>query len=308
MNDRLEDHSSPKVVAVIVTFNRRVLLERVLARIESQNRPVQEIIVVDNNSSDGTEEFMAKLTQSVPSLIYLRLNENLGGAGGFYLGAQAAISRDADFVWLMDDDGHPSETCLARILDQAHLNNTIFNPLVIRESEPTLLAFGLGEDILTVEAAEALAQDGLVKGIANPFNGTLISRQILEQLGLPKKEMFIWGDEAEYMLRARKNGIRVATVVDAFFYHPPSKSQYDLLFGRFSIELKPKNLVGNHYRNLAYIKARYYGFKSTITYLVIHIIYFVSRGNLLEAAIFLAYALDGLLGKFILPKIRRIER
>ena len=47
-----------KVCAVIVTFNRKILLMRTLTALYAQTRPVDTILIIDNASSDGTPELL----------------------------------------------------------------------------------------------------------------------------------------------------------------------------------------------------------------------------------------------------------
>ena len=41
-----------------------------------------------------------------------------------------------------------------------------------------------------------------------PFNGVLVTRELVERIGLPREEFFIWGDDHEYRLRAERAGAR----------------------------------------------------------------------------------------------------
>lgn len=59
-----------------------------------------------------------------------------------------------------------------------------------------------------------------VEGAANPFNGTLISRELVSDIGYPKKEFFIKGDEVDYKQRALDAGAYVGTVTEAKYIHP----------------------------------------------------------------------------------------
>ena len=68
---------------------------------------------------------------------------------------------------------------------------------------------------------EAAARDGVIADVVIPFNGVLVTRELVERIGLPREEFFIWGDDVEYLWRARKAGARTATVVAARFLHPP---------------------------------------------------------------------------------------
>ena len=71
----------------------------------------------------------------------------------------------------------------------------------------------------------------------HPFNGTLVKRSVIEKIGMIKKEMFIWGDEKEYMARAIHNGIGLYTVPAAIHYHPKEKGRK----GNHSVYIKVSN-------------------------------------------------------------------
>jgi len=62
----------------------------------------------------------------------------------------------------------------------------------------------------------------LVYGVASLFNGTLVHSEVVKAIGIPDRNLFIWGDEVEYMTRAQRRGFPVVTVPRSVFYHPPS--------------------------------------------------------------------------------------
>ena len=93
-----------RVVAVVVTWNRRDLLVEALAALRAQTHPVAALVVVDNASTDGTDELLAKES----GLDVVRLEKNTGGAGGFAVGLEQAMGHDPDLVWLLDDDTVPT--------------------------------------------------------------------------------------------------------------------------------------------------------------------------------------------------------
>ena len=95
------------ITAVVVTFNRRTLLERTVQSLRSQTLPLSRIIVVNNGSTDGTAEWLA----GQADLIVIT-QENVGGSGGFATGIQAAYDAGADRIWCMCDCVLPLPTCL----------------------------------------------------------------------------------------------------------------------------------------------------------------------------------------------------
>src|SRR5688572_16068685 len=106
-----------RVSALVVTYNRERLLEACLDAIEAQSRPVDELVLVDNASTDGTPELLrgrGYLDRS--DVRYLRLDRNLGSSGGFARGFEAARESSADWLWVLDDDAEPAPDCLELLL------------------------------------------------------------------------------------------------------------------------------------------------------------------------------------------------
>lgn len=231
-----------RILAVVVTFNRLDLLERLVARLGEVSE-LSGVIVVDNASSDGTGDWLE--TQDVTAL---RLPHNLGGAGGFNAGLARAMEDGADLVWLMDDDGLPESDCLARLLEH---QADFWGPLVVDEQQPERLVFpirlpGTARVVKDVAAAERAASAGVIEGVVIPFNGVLITRDLVERIGNVRSEFFIWGDDHEYRLRAERAGARVATVVDARVLHPSVGALgTPMAFGRSTYNDSPSDL--KHY-------------------------------------------------------------
>lgn len=88
-----------KVAAVVVTYNRKELLRECLQALLNQTRPLDEIIVVDNASTDGTDQM---IPEEFPQITHVRLPENIGGAGGFHEGMKLAYEKGHDWIWVMD--------------------------------------------------------------------------------------------------------------------------------------------------------------------------------------------------------------
>ena len=72
-----EAPATPRIVAVVVTFNRLALLQRLVPRL-LETEGLAEILVVDNASTDGTGEWLA--SQPAP-VVPMTLPDNRGGAG-----------------------------------------------------------------------------------------------------------------------------------------------------------------------------------------------------------------------------------
>jgi GT2 family glycosyltransferase len=199
--------SSQKVVVVVVTYNRRALLEGTLRCLAAQDHPIEKIVVVDNASSDGTEAFLK--SAPVPNLIVHRTARNLGGAGGFAAGLDVAFRTPCDFFWVMDDDVlFAGDTLTNLVAGAGYLRS--------RGREPSFLMTNVfnaaGQPVNTPIVDQRISdngnmqvttflQQGLLPVVAASFVGTLIPRRAVATYGLPLAEMFIWGDDIEYTFR-----------------------------------------------------------------------------------------------------------
>ena len=242
MTDRTTD---PRIVAVVVTFNRLALLQRLVARLVETDG-LAEVLVVDNASTDGTTDWLASQPAPVRPLT---LPDNRGGAGGFHAGLERAVADGADLVWLMDDDGIPEPDCLKVLLD--HDGFDFWGPAVLAEQDPSRLCFpirlpGRAAVVHRMAEVEAAARDGVIADVVIPFNGVLVTRELDARIGTPREDFFIWGDDVEYLWRARAAGARTGTVVAARFLHPATDDLgTPMAFGRTTYNHSPSDL--KHY-------------------------------------------------------------
>jgi GT2 family glycosyltransferase len=101
-----------KVTVVIVTYNRLEMLKKCLNSLKNQTLKINQILLIDNASNDGTSDWVKVVSNDFPKIEYLRLDENLGGAGGFRKGLLRAFEFESDYIWLMDDDVEADINCL----------------------------------------------------------------------------------------------------------------------------------------------------------------------------------------------------
>jgi rhamnopyranosyl-N-acetylglucosaminyl-diphospho-decaprenol beta-1,3/1,4-galactofuranosyltransferase len=218
------------VAAVVVTYNRKHLLAKCLEAIRAQSRPCDRVFIIDNASTDGTPDHLAGAGLLDDSIEYVRLPANTGSAGGFHEGMRRAYEAGHEWLWLMDDDGCPAPDCLEKLLScQEELD--LVGPAVVTPDDPRLLTWKLRSvrpggrfrtwsSIATVEDLSRLARGRVYEGIAALFNGVLIRRTVPDAIGFVLADLFIWGDENEYLMRCKASSFRVGICVDALHYHP----------------------------------------------------------------------------------------
>lgn len=198
-----------KVAAVVVTFNRRELLEKTLAGLESQERPLDHIIIINNASTDDTAEYLAGREFSIPHTVKT-LDTNTGGAGGFSAGVELGYEMGFDAYWVMDDDTVARPGALGPLLrDLEDARERLgFLPsfacsLVLFHENGHLCEMNVPETSWDWARPLALGADYvLVKQCS--FVSCLITREGVHEVGLPASNYFIWYDDAEYTQRLAK--------------------------------------------------------------------------------------------------------
>jgi GT2 family glycosyltransferase len=233
---------SDTVAAVVVTYNRKNLLIECLEALRNQTHKPDAIFIIDNISTDGTPEilfenkYILKLPQSdsnenqliknkISSLSdpnenieinYVRKFENDGGSGGFHEGMKQAYKAGYNWLWLMDDDGIPAFDCLAKLMHYGEFGKIDYvAPNLIDEKGKSHFS----------EMFEA-SKTPIIPYYGGPFNGILLSMNLIKHIGLPITKFFIWGDEIEYRNRIMENGFLTVTVKNAKHHH--KRTSYSL--------------------------------------------------------------------------------
>lgn len=216
-----------KICCVVVTFNRKDLLIKCLECIKDQTYKPHTVLIVDNASTDGTldkvkEEGYYNSNKDSINFEYLLLPNNQGGAGGFYNGIKTAHESNEKFdgIWVMDDDGEPDCNCLENLVRYLPQYDHLA-PIVLSIEAPAKLAFPYKGTSSPTKIMEEYPE--IVPNYCCPFNGILYSRKLVDTIGYPIPELFIWGDEINYTIRAKDAGFIPFTVVNALHKHPSDR-------------------------------------------------------------------------------------
>lgn len=255
---------------VIVTYNRKKDLEKNLIAEKMQTKKFDRVYIIDNCSTDNTYEYLDDGGYLSEDVIYVRLKKNTGGAGGFYAGVNKAYKDGYDLICLMDDDGRPiDEVSFERLYCAAvriHSTNKklMLNSLVLRDAEAGELCFGLNGCNYSKEI-ERHAVDAIYEGFINPFNGTVISRELVEAIGYPNKDFFVYGDEVDYQNRAIKDGAFIGSVTNSRYYHPSAgKVSFRWRGGKAFFIIHPPWKEYYAVRNSVFLRKRDVGIMSAI--------------------------------------------
>lgn len=196
---------------MVVTYNRKELLERCLNAILTQKHPIEQVLIVDNASTDGTEEHLSLSGFLRDNRVrYVRLQENIGGAGGFNFGLRMVANLGVDYVWIMDDDTIPNADALAALVESATCTNDrlgfVCSKVIWNTGDPHLMNIPVIKPIINGYAFNCIEKFNCLLIEACSFVSVIISREAIKAVGLPIKDMFIWADDIEYTTRITRAG------------------------------------------------------------------------------------------------------
>ena len=201
---------------VLVTYNRLDKLKIALECYEKQTYLPQNMIVVNNASTDGTKEYLeswlkekSKIKKSV-----INLDNNTGGSGGFYTGLKESLKLKLDYVWVSDDDAFPKEDCFK-----------VANNFLVKNKDKNISA--VCGKVINRGNIDLVHRRTLKKMMFIPiqlFNskkdynkesfklnlftyvGTFINVKKMKKVGVTIKDYFIYCDDTEHSYRLSKEG------------------------------------------------------------------------------------------------------
>ena len=191
---------SKRVIAVIVTYNRKELLKESIEALLNQNYENLEILICDNASTDGTKEYIYKYIEE-KKIIYRNTGANLGGAGGFNYGMREAYKLGCDFMWIMDDDSIVHNDTLEKLIeaDEKLNGNYGFLASKVLWKDNTICKMNIPKKTFSTWLKD-FDTDCQEISMAS-FVSLFIKSEIIKEFGLPIKEFFIWTDDWEFTRR-----------------------------------------------------------------------------------------------------------
>jgi GT2 family glycosyltransferase len=254
-----------QIAAVVVTFNRLALLQECIASLRNQTRQLDEIIVVNNSSTDGTLEWLNDQKD-----LTIITQPNSGSAGGFHVGIKTAYEKGYDWIWCMDDDAEPELNALEALTKFFNDNNKVLACTVIDEQQIVQLNhrgyFNFRRikkgDLQYPSELENYSNKESFKADFASFVGIMIHKSIVKDIGLPREDFFICHDDIEYCMRINKIS-KVLVVANSRIIHK------EKIYNKIEIKKRlfwssQRPLLSSYgvqclcYRNMFYLYRSYY--------------------------------------------------
>jgi len=269
--------NNPKVFILILHYGEQEDTLGCLESLKKLDYPNFEVLVIDNDPNHrlGDLNFDYGVTKLVNA-------ENLGFSGGNNTGIKYALNNGADYILLLNNDTVIEPEFLKKLVETGEKDEKIgiLGPIIykLNTNEPHFAGGKI--DWLYTSAKH-------VSGASDYITGAcfLIKRKVIEKIGLMPEDYFLYFEDAEWCLKARKAGFECRVVPEARISHKVSKNTQEYSF----------SYVYYHYRNGLLLAKRNAPFlikiiaykMSLLIYLkqVIKLVFMPSKKNWARAAI-----------------------
>jgi len=235
------------IIAVVVTIDRPLVLKACLESLWNSSRRPDHAVVVDNGSVCPLSP-----PETYGAWVHVvRLNHNMGPAGGAACGQRQALDLGADWIWMVDDDAQAESDALSSLLTaqaKQPVSRTFFRSICV-ESEhverPFYNAFTYSRysGLLKPIPRESYSQERFAFDACG-MAGLFISATLLREIGVFDASLYGWYDDTEFTLRATRAGFCGQSITASRLRHPMASRRTAHFLGRSFTVLadKPERL------------------------------------------------------------------
>lgn len=215
----------PTIASIIVTFNatRNNWLQKCLDSLFNSTIP-QEIIVIDNNSTDETVTLIKK---NYPQVTLLESTENLGFGKANNAGLEIALKKGCEFFFLLNQDAWVDNDTIRSLLDKILESPEygVLSPLHLTGDGSKLdwnfemsasykLCSGLCADFILKKDTDHIYHSDFVCAAA-----WMISKKCVEKVGGFNPSFYHYAEDDNYIQRMQYHGFKVGIYPQVKIYH-----------------------------------------------------------------------------------------
>jgi len=219
----------PKVSIIILNWNTRHFLEKFLPTVLQTNYPNLEVIVADNNSTDGSAEFVE---QNFKNVKVVKFDKNYGFCGGYN---RAFKFADGDYIVLLNSDVEVPPDWLTPLVDFMEQNQDVFacQPKILSYFERNKFEYAgacggfidrFGYPFCRGRIFEFCEEDsGQYDDIRQVFWATgacmIVRKKLLDEIGLLDEDFFAHMEEIDWCWRANLHGYKIFCIPKSTVFH-----------------------------------------------------------------------------------------
>lgn len=223
--------TGPLVYIIVLTWNGKKDTLECLSSLKELTYPNYKILVVDNASSDGTQEEVQKQFSDVE---YILNQTNLRFAGGNNVGIDCALSKGADYIVLLNNDTTVADNFLDELVSAASTSSNIgiVGPKIYYYSDTNRIWYAGGKIewwmgwISHIGIREINSEQYCQTKETDFVSGCciLVKREVVEKIGILDTAYYIYGEDVDWCIRASRAGYRILYEPKAKIWHKLSVS------------------------------------------------------------------------------------
>lgn len=224
----------PKVFIIVLNWNNWPDTLECLKSLDKNDYPNYQVVIVDNGSE---EKFSITNFQSSIKVIYNK--ENLGFAGGNNVGIKYAFEQGTDYVLLLNNDTLVSRDFLSELVKAGENDKNIglLGPKIYSADKKEKIWYAGGQINWMYNKGTMRGWNETDQGQYDnpPIQKTgyitgcclLVKKEVIEKIGLMSEDYFLYYEDTDWSLRARRAGFKCVFVPMAKIWHKGSKSSIE---------------------------------------------------------------------------------
>ncbi len=212
--------TQPTIFIVVLNYNGQDTILDCLSSVYQSDYPKFEVVVVDNDSKDGSFE-MAK--KQFSRAHFIKNSNNTGYAAGNNIGIRFALEKFADYVLVLNNDAFLKKNTLTELCKLAHSNKkySVLNPLILNRNETSIwFAGGIIQwpSMKTEHRTEVEAEKPYLTEYCTGC-ALFVNKDVFKKIGLFDERYFLYYEDADFSMRAKKAGFDLYVCPSIKIYH-----------------------------------------------------------------------------------------
>jgi len=212
--------SFPKVFIIILNYNGKDFIQKCLASVFKLDYPNFEVAVVDNNSTDG---YFEAVKINFSKAHFIKNEANLGFSAGNNAGIRFALERMADYVLLLNQDTEVEKDFLGKLIEVAEADEKIglVSPVIFNGRNKQIWFSGgkikwlkMRAQHIATAASKDFYETEIISGCV-----LLIKKAVFKEIGLLDEDFFLYYEDVDFSLRAKKAGFKRMVATGSRVYH-----------------------------------------------------------------------------------------
>lgn len=216
----MPETKKPSVFVIVLNYNGKQFLNPCLASIFQSDWPNLDVVVVDNNSIDGSFEAAKEKFSRVH---FIKNSSNLGFSRGNNVGIRYALEQFADYVFLLNNDTLINNTTISDLVQAAEQTPdcAIFSPLILTSDRTNVWFSGGKINWLKMRAEHTLFEKKVTPYETEYLSGCamLIRKKVFEKIGLFDERFFLYYEDVDFSLRAKRNSLGLCLIPSITIFH-----------------------------------------------------------------------------------------